>query len=290
MLTFVRYRLVDDGERYTGEIFVMHADGSGHRRLTDDADLPKSGPAWSPDGSRIAFDAQQWPYDRWNLYTMNANGSDIRQITVASAQDVAVHVSAVGPPIADTWTATIPIVSGNFDPKWSPDGSRIVFHSYSGPTGAVSDIFTIKGDGSDLRRLTRDLDAVAPAWSPDGSRIAFFSSGGDIFTMANGGGDIRQLTYRDDLHDAYPAWSPDGVRIAFSTGSGSGSASDIAVMCVDGTRISTLATLTIDAEPAWSPDGARIAISRSSDAAGAGRIHIIDLAQTTLTRAEDCPP
>ena len=287
LLVFVRTRPVDDGERFPGEIFAMHPDGSGLRPLTDDAGLHKSAPAWSPDGSRIAFDARRWPSDEWNLYTMNADGSDVRQVTVHAAQQGAVHASSIGAPIDDAESATIPIVSGNVEPMWSPDGSRIVFYSFLGPGFGPRDIFTINVDGSDLRRLTSDLDAVAPAWSPDGSRIAFYMSG-DIFTMAPDGGDIRRLTDRDDLHDAGPAWSPDGVRIAF--GRSNDATSDIVVMCADGTGLSRLATMSTDRQPAWSPDGSRIAVSRSRDAAGVSRIHVIDVARTALTRSEDCSP
>ena len=287
LLAFVRTRSVDDGEGFVGEIFTMQPDGSGDRQLTDDADLRKSSPAWSPDGSRITFDGERPGYP-WDIYVMNADGSDVRQLTFYGAPQGAMRASAIGAPTADTESATIPVVSGYWEPTWSPDGSRIVFSSYSEPRAGPRDIFTINLDGSDLRRLTWDLDAFAPAWSPDGSRIAFSSFGGDIFTMAADGGDIRQLTDRDDLHDADPAWSPDGVRIAFRRAGGA--TSDVAVMCADGTGLSRLATTSTDGQPAWSPDGSRIAISRGRDPAAGSRIHIIDVAQTALTRSEECSP
>ena len=77
----------------------MNADGTDPRRLTRDADEDLS-PAWSPDGSRIAFQSNRTGNNE--IYVMHADGSGVTNIT--NTPD-----------------------AGEFDPEWSPDGSKIAF-------------------------------------------------------------------------------------------------------------------------------------------------------------------
>ena len=96
-------------------------------------------------------------------------------------------------------------------PCWSPDGSKIAFHSCTDPT-AECDIYVMDADGSDRTNLTdhaNSIDTYA-RWSPDGSKIAFSSdrSGNfDIYVMNADGSGVTKLT--DSLEDdSLPAWSP----------------------------------------------------------------------------------
>ncbi len=158
------------------EIYVMDADGSGVTRLSNGAH-----PAWSPDGTRIAFEWQR------EIYLMSPTGSDITRLT-------------------DT-----PEGYAN-SPAWSPDGTRIAFDSSRIGQASDVELYTINADGSGLTRLTNDArqQSVTPAWSPDGTRIAFVR-GADIYvTNADGADDSRLV---ENAHS--PAWSPDGTRIAF---------------------------------------------------------------------------
>ena len=115
----------------------MNADGSGQRKLTRNP-ARDGGPAWSPDGRRIAFASER--NGTFEIYVMNADGSGQRSLTGASPA---------------------------FGPEWSPDGRKIVFFS-------DGEIYAMNADGSEQRRLTRDPgNDFGPRWSPDGHMIAF---------------------------------------------------------------------------------------------------------------------
>ena len=100
-------------------------------------------------------------------------------------------------------------------PSWSPDGSRIVFHSNRDGNG---EIYVMNADGAEIRRLTHhEASDGDPSWSPDGTKILFDSDRGgtfDIWVMNADASDPRQLT-EGPGRDLAPAWSPDGERIAF---------------------------------------------------------------------------
>ncbi len=109
--------------------------------------------AWSPDGRRIAFDAQ--PMDTLNpedgprgLYIINADGTGLRQVGRV-----------------DRFRS---------DPAWSPGGTRLAFVQDNGARGGSTDVYTIATTGAGLRRLTTaaGLDD-SPDWAPDGTRIAY---------------------------------------------------------------------------------------------------------------------
>ncbi len=100
-------------------------------------------------------------------------------------------------------------------PAWSPDGTRIAFHS---ARSGNNDVWVMNSDGGNQGQLTDDPgDDRRPAWSPDGAWIAFDSdrSGDrDIWVMSANGENARQLTSGAG-DDTFAAWSPDGTQIAF---------------------------------------------------------------------------
>jgi Tol biopolymer transport system component len=177
------------------DVYVVNADGSGLRRLTDDpgADFD---PSWSPDGRRIAYRREGGGGDSSaELYVMNANGSQKRNLTRRPGQD--------------------------HSPAWSPDGRRIAFASVRG--GAMPSIWVVNADGSGQRRVSR-VGGEYPAWSPDGRKIAFDRNtfgptGWDIWAVDADGSHPRSLiASRADEQGA--AWSPDGKTIAYGSSRG----------------------------------------------------------------------
>ncbi|MCC6168291.1 MAG: PD40 domain-containing protein [Caldilineaceae bacterium] len=107
--------------------------------------------------------------------------------------------------------------------QWSPDGSRHIFvQSIEGRSDA--NIFMAAADGQGLISLTPfNEDEYDPVWSPDGQTIAFVSNhtyNDEIWVMAAGGGDPRQLTWNEWEWDKHPAWSPDSRQLAFYSNRG----------------------------------------------------------------------
>jgi TolB protein len=165
-------------------------------------------------------------------------------------------------------------------PRWSPDGSRLVYRNNLG--SGESDVYTMSVEGSDRRRLTSSPgDELEPQWSPDGRQIAYLGSVeneyGELRLIAADGSDPRVLELPIAAKDA--RWSPDGKHIAFSSGAG------IWVVTAEGTGLrpltpncaqdGTCAPAGSLAFPAWSPDGKQIAYSRTLDS-GACHAVIVD--------------
>ena len=146
----------------------MSAAGTNRVRLTTGKG-DTSSPTWSPDGKRIAFsDLNKAGGKRYDIYVIDADGSDLRKLIGSSSNDLS--------------------------PAWSPNGSQIMFER-------DRSLWTARPDGKNQRRLRA---GTSPAWAYDGRRIAF-DFRGDIWTAnATGGGargvvDITKLGERHGL-------------------------------------------------------------------------------------------
>jgi len=249
------------------EIYLMDADGTNARRLTDNHD-GDSLPAISPDGTRIIFDSNRLrtagqPANTTHLFLMNIDGSAQAPLTWGSSA------------------------------SWSPDGKRIAFHASAsgaaaptrvepGAPASDSDIFVADIEGLLEHRATARNLTNSPAtidddadWSPDGRRIVYTSRAAtarssnavndpsaEIFVInADGSGSAVRLTANDEEERA-PAWSPDGKRIVYAARKG-GPDFELCVMNADGTGQRQLTDNTVgDLTSSWSLDGREITFHR----------------------------
>lgn len=185
--------------------------------------------SWAPDGGSILVSVLEVTEDEpgfaYRIWTVDPDGSNARPISD-------------GP--RDYWTS------------WAPDGERLVFAGSE--DGAALDLYTMRADGSDRRRITTTSSSeTQPAWSPDGGRIAFISDRdghGQLWVMdVEGTGAGRVVETADEAQN--PEWSPDGRRIAFYATNADG---DDRIFTV-GPDGSDLRRLVPGLWPTWTPDG-----------------------------------
>jgi dipeptidyl aminopeptidase/acylaminoacyl peptidase len=267
------YRLAGRGSRRLAKVTSPLGLAVSGRRFAVVTNSPRccsSTPAWSHDGSRLA-----WIY-HGNLWTVRADGTGDRQLAAGAspphwspdnarrpswspddARLVFERARAQGRRDVyrvDASGGGLRRLASGMAPAWSPDGTKIAFVR-------GKHVFAIRPDGTGATRLTATARATAGplSWSPDSRRIAV-SRGGDIYSVrTDGGGETRVTTSRRS--ETEPTWSPDGTRIVYVDGS-------IAVVNADGSGATRL-TGASDRSPAWSPDSKRIALVRMESSQGA---------------------
>lgn len=146
-------------------------------------------PAWSPDGSRIAFARYpEAPGSGGGVYLVDGAGVEPERLT-----------------------RVVPLTGA----RWSPDGRKLLFAARREENDDVY-VVNLRGFGL-LSNLTRTHAGRSrdPVWSPDGRRIAF-ASDGDLWLM-NADGSGKRPVAATELRDFAPAWSPDGTRLAFAS-------------------------------------------------------------------------
>ena len=190
----------------TEQIYTMNADGSGVRQLTYLEDDGAFDPSWSPDGRQIVFSTSLRSSSAgFSLYVMDADGSNKRALHEREGS----HIPTPGS-----------------NPKWSPNGSKIVWHQCVNCQIATNyELFVYDFETDSVTQLTDEYASNRnPSWNPDGSRIVF-STDRDYF-------DADTLRFRQDLYavDAdgtnlkrltrtgyarQPIWHPSGASVTF---------------------------------------------------------------------------
>ena len=184
---YVVGEIIVASSRTAGKFQLYAAERSNLAQLTklspDTASA--SDPAFSPDGSRIAFVSQR--DGNAEIYVMNADGTGATRVT--------------NDPQADG------------RPAFMPDGQSIVFHS-SRPAGKQQQIWAVNLDGTGLTQLTRDSVNASPTVSPDGQTVAYVSSrnkDSDIWLMGRDGSNQRQFTRSPQQRETEPRFLRDGT-------------------------------------------------------------------------------
>ncbi|NMG74645.1 TolB family protein [Aromatoleum diolicum] len=259
------------------DIWIMNPDGTEPTNVTNTPDLNEINPAWSADGTKVAY------IEGWN--------------GVNYLKMVDLGIDGTGRAI----TTITEEYSYQFGPTWSPGGTQIALvRQVPGVVFSIQfDIIVMNVDGSGEINITNsDVDEMDPAWSPDGSRIAFASvrpehyldpitgtptTGGqwEIVTV-NPDGSGEQIVSAGDTgtpraqyleEDRSPAWSPDSSMIVFMSQAQIPSCCgnwQIWAVNRDGTSITNLTDdeTVNDGSPSWSPDGTQIVFSRATGSGG----------------------
>jgi Tol biopolymer transport system component len=171
------------------EILTMKPNGDNKTILTNNDHVDNFDPAFSPNGKKIAFSSPRG-LSSGDIFTMSANGTDIKRVTKSESSDI--------------------------DPAWSPDGTKIAFSSLR---NGNFDIYVINKDGSGLTRITTSPQGdFQPAWSPDGTKIVFWgktlvpnvhSKGIYVMKAAPESETNRPKRLTGDRFDSFsPDWQP----------------------------------------------------------------------------------
>jgi Tol biopolymer transport system component len=187
-------------------VFVIDVDGpDGLVRLADG-----SYPAWSPDGTKIAF-ASSRGASGFGIHVMNADGSDIERLTFPNDPSQCSEGSS----------------ANDLKPDWSPDGRKLLFERQISVTdgendcgadgwGYVPNVYLVNADGTGVRRLrtlplsTGDQD---PAWSPDGHSIAFSTEWPLGVNIIDKDATSAAKPVAAAIPGISPVWSPDSKKL-----------------------------------------------------------------------------
>jgi dipeptidyl aminopeptidase/acylaminoacyl peptidase len=239
------------------QIATIDEDGSNLTTLTS-VFTHAEDPAFSPDGSQIAFSMATG--GSFQIWLMNADGSNQHRLTNSARND--------------------------YNPSWSPDGSKIAF-------GGASQIYAINVDGTNEIKLSDGTTQDDfPDWSPDGSKIVFtknVSSGNAQIYLMNADGSNPVNLSNTFFADRNPSWSPDGSKIAYH--SFAPGHYEVFTMNADGsnqTRITNTSFGVDNTGPSWSPDGSKIAFSSTRDG-DQGEIYVMDADGNNQTRVTNDP-
>ena len=275
-----------------GALWTLGREGGRATRILDDG-YDAHAPSWSPDGTRIAF--QAYRDNTWSIWTINRDGSGLQRQTASPFDDREPHWSPDGLRIAfssdrggnyDIWTVTLAtkavehITSGPANeglPAWSPDGREIAYVSDRPARGVYAVAIATKAE--------RVLQAEArtssfPSWHPDGKRIAYAAFEGATSRLMAGGVNIADAG--EDVFPFRPQWSGDEVVYTadgkIKARPASGGAARVIDFAADISFTRPAFTPTARAEsargeqpvrgimrPAISPDGSRIAFAALGD-------------------------
>lgn len=246
-----------------GEIYLLTSKAehnlSNHPLEDMEADL-------SPDGKKVAFSSERDGI--YHIYLVDADGSNLTQLTSGQV--------------------------GDFSPRWSPDGELIAF-------SRTGDIYVMRTDGSDLRQVTEaEVEQPVPpcragaflgGWSPDGKKLTFYAASlspqlGQVCTVDIDGSNLAVVVSEPLTFHVEPAWSPDGQWIAYRSIREDNN--EIRKVHPDGTGDTNLTNNpATDIEPGWSPDGQWIVFS--SDRTGGFDLYMMKPDGSEQTRLTTDP-
>jgi TolB protein len=209
---------------------VADADGLDARSILSSRE-PIMSPAWSPDGTRLAYVSFENKRSAVIIQTL-ASGE---RINVSDRKGI------------------------NGAPAWSPNGRELAMTLSK---DGNPDLYVMEIESRALRRLTDHIGIdTEAAWSPDGRAIVFTSDRGgrpQLYRMPSSGGPAQRVTFEGD-YNARGVYSPDGQHLAMVHGAGG--TYRIAVMSLSTGSLKVLSRGPLDESPGFSPDGRRVLYS-----------------------------
>jgi Tol biopolymer transport system component/DNA-binding winged helix-turn-helix (wHTH) protein len=274
------------------DVYIMNADGSDPRRLTNwNTDEEIRPGCWSPDGTQILFVSGQSGRD--NIYAMSIEPFAPRELLTDVATNLQYPTySADGTKmlfrsITDDGSGEFRLMDTNTkrvttlrklqpsegNARLSPDGNWIV---YQDRINDNSEVCLIRSDGTgEIKNLTNNpARDGGPSWSPDGSKIVFVSNRDGNYDLTqlyimNEDGSNQHRIYYSNAISAYATWSPDGKHIAFANDKEDDRTGNFEIFTIEPETTEPERRLTFrrqyDVSPAYSPDGNRIAFTSHSD-------------------------
>jgi Tol biopolymer transport system component len=296
----IAFRRYYNADHTRGDIFTVRSDGTAERQVTHSARTRlATEPDWSPNGHRIVYMlSRHGDLDNSRLFTIRSNGTHRTALASChipcladgfaqwspSGKRIAFQ-RALGPALGQLHLFAIYVMRADgthprrvthkgttiatdhrfYDlaPAWSPTAARLAFERLDGKTDHHA-IFTVRLDGTGLRRITRwRLDASQPDWSPNGRWIMFRSKetsddSGNVWLVHPNGTGLHAVTHTPPGTGKWSSgsFSPNGRRISnsFTPGHGKAGNADVYVLRLDGTHIRNVtSSFAWESAPDWGP-------------------------------------
>ncbi len=238
----------------TRRLAVMDQDGANHRYLTPDSYMALT-PQCSPNGSLVTFSA------------LHGYASRLHLLDLASGRN-----------------AVLPIQGITVSPRFSPDGSHLIYCLAKQGTTSVRSYTLASGEDRQLTRSEGKID-VSPSYSPDGKQLVFASDrvGGKskLYAMTLSTGAIKRLGSGEGSYFC-PVWSPNGKWIAFVRSYGG--TYYIGVMAADGSGERMLAADHVIDTPSWAPNSQLLLFAAQQKRFGPFCLFRVDVAGHVLKK------